>query len=241
MFNPHLSTPYPSLTSIPTSGKSSLLLLLLRLLDPIPSTSCKITIDNLPIQQIDRATLRERIIAVPQDAVFLPHGNTIKSNLDPHELATEDECVYVLETVQLDALATKQDGVCAPFTANQLSGGQKKLFNLARSILRRIVKDRTTSLGTSSHGGVLLLDEISSGVDSSTENIMYDVISKEFADYTVISVVHGLDIVSQFFDRAVVLDQGVIVESGSPLELLQTKDGWFKELVGNSRHDDAKT
>ncbi|KAI9932592.1 hypothetical protein ASPWEDRAFT_101029 [Aspergillus wentii DTO 134E9] len=211
------------------SGKSSLILLLLRLLDPIPSSSTEFTIDDLPVAQIDRSILRDRIIAVPQDPVFLPEGNTIKANLDPSNLATDDECLAVLDTVQLTTLAMQKEGLGAVLTANQLSSGQKKLFNLGRAILRRAVRDRST-LHTEKHGGILLLDEISSGVDTATEKTMHRIIANQFADYTIISVVHSLDIVPVFFDRVVVIDQGVIVESGSPGELLQTQS-WFKELL----------
>lgn len=195
----------------------------------------KITIDDIPIEQIDRATLRERIIAIPQDAVFLPDGCTIKDNLDPFHMATENECISVLAKLKLAALAPQHEDLLAPLKADQLSGGQKKLFSLARSILRRVVRSRISTLHVSTYGGVLLLDEIGSGVDTSTERLMQDVISKEFADYTVISVVHNLDLVSQFFDRVVVMDEGAIVESGTPDDLLDIQGGWFRDLVQDSR------
>lgn len=207
-------------------------------MDPIPGS--KITIDDIPIERIDRSTLRERIIAVPQDAVFLPDGSSVKDNLDPFGMANEDECISVLATLQLVTLASQHEDLLAPLNANQLSGGQKKLFSLGRSILRRVVKARTRVLDTCTNGGVLLLDEIGSGVDASTERLMQEIIAREFADYTVISVVHSLNLVSQFFDKAVVMDEGVIVESGTPADLLLIQDGWFKDLVEDSRQYRAK-
>ncbi|GMF79777.1 unnamed protein product [Aspergillus oryzae] len=192
--------------------------------------SAKLTIDDIPIQHVDRSTLRERIIGVPQDAVFLPNGNTVKDNLDPSGLATEDECLSVLSTVNLDGLANGSHGLHTPLTTNHLSGGQKKLFGLGRAILRRIIRDRATT-DTESHGGILILDEISSGVDAATERTMHEIISHQFADYTVLEVVHGLDIVPHFFDRVIVIENGSIVESGSPAELLQRPSSWFKQLL----------
>ncbi|KAJ8120690.1 hypothetical protein ONZ43_g2663 [Nemania bipapillata] len=50
------------------SGKSSLIALLLKLLDPLPGTSGNIMIDNTPVHRVDRSTLRQRIIALPQEA-----------------------------------------------------------------------------------------------------------------------------------------------------------------------------
>ncbi|KAJ9480943.1 hypothetical protein VN97_g12573 [Penicillium thymicola] len=58
------------------SGKSSLIALLLKLLNPTPDTAGNTIIDNTPLHRINRATLREQIIAVPQEAVFLPDGST---------------------------------------------------------------------------------------------------------------------------------------------------------------------
>lgn len=167
---------------------------------------------------------------MPQDAVFLPNGNTVKDNLDPSGLATEDECLSVLSTVNLDGLANGSHGLHTPLTTNHLSGGQKKLFGLGRAILRRIIRDRATT-DRESHGGILILDEISSGVDAATERTMHEIISHQFADYTVLEVVHRLDIVPHFFDRVIVIENGSIVESGSLAELLQRPSSWFKQLL----------
>jgi ATP-binding cassette subfamily C (CFTR/MRP) protein 1 len=67
-------------------------MLLLRLLDPIPSDSQGTSIDKPPLHLVDRTALRSRIIALPQDAFFLPNGNTIHANLDPYGLASAGEC-----------------------------------------------------------------------------------------------------------------------------------------------------
>ncbi|KAI9369298.1 ABC transporter type 1, transmembrane domain-containing protein [Aspergillus egyptiacus] len=211
------------------SGKSSLILVLLRLLDAIPNPSLKLTIDSTPLQQLDRSTLRSRIIGVPQDPIFLPTGTTIKENLDPWSLATDAECLSVLSTVHLHALAGPgPETLHSPLTADQLSGGQKKLFGLGRAILRRILRDKK------SHGargrGILVLDEITSGVDAATARMMHEIMTKEFSDYTVLAVVHGLEIVPEFFGQVVVIEQGAIVERGAPAELLQKSGSWFKRL-----------
>lgn len=70
------------------SGKSSLIALLLKLLDPIPETAANAIIDNIPLHRINRDTLRQRIIAVPQDPVFLPDGTSFQTNLDPCGIST---------------------------------------------------------------------------------------------------------------------------------------------------------
>jgi ATP-binding cassette subfamily C (CFTR/MRP) protein 1 len=123
-------------------GKSSTILLLLRLLDPLPYCASNMSIEGLPLHTIDRSTLRRRIIAIPQDAVFLPDGTPCKTHLDPFALATDEECQNVLETVDLWAFVSSRGGLAAGVAADTLSQGQKQLFNLARAILRRRIRAR---------------------------------------------------------------------------------------------------
>lgn len=221
------------------SGKSSIVLLLLRLLDPCASSAQGITIDDLPLDKIDRATLRQRIIAVPQDAVFLPDGTSFKTNLDPYRISTAAECQAVLETVGLWAFVDERGGLEAGMTADTLSQGQKQLFSLARAVLRRRIRARGHEAEFGSkvggHGGILLLDEVSSSVDQDTERAMQKVIRDEFEGYTIVMVSHRLEAVMGF-DRVVVMEKGEAVEEGRPGELVEREGGRFKELwmVGGS-------
>lgn len=212
------------------SGKSSLILLLLRLLDPLPSTSRNIVIDDLPLHRIDRSALRNRIIAVPQDAIFLSAGSTMQSNLDPLGVATYSECLAVLEAVQLAAFVASKGGMMGTMSAGDLSAGQKQLLSLGRAVLRRRVKARTCGAGSETDGGILLLDEVSSSVDQDTDRLMQEIIRKEFAEYTVIMVSHRLGVVRDFCDRVVVMDKGSVVETGRPGELIEQSDSRFGEL-----------
>lgn len=128
------------------SGKSSTILLLLRLLDPLPSKSSEIIIDSISLHEIDRATLRRRIIAVPQDAVFLPDGTSFKTNLDPFAAASDADCRAVLEAVDLWSFVDSRGGLSAGLAADTLSQGQKQLFSLARAILRRRIRAKDLGL-----------------------------------------------------------------------------------------------
>lgn len=67
--------------------------LLLLLLKPVPSATAIMNIDGVDIQRIDRTSLRQRIIAIPQDVAFLLTGTRAKQNLDPFGEATDEECV----------------------------------------------------------------------------------------------------------------------------------------------------
>ncbi|KAH7175419.1 P-loop containing nucleoside triphosphate hydrolase protein [Dactylonectria macrodidyma] len=210
------------------SGKSSLILLLLRLLDPLPSCDRNMEIDGTPLNRIDRTTLRKRIIAIPQDAVFLPDGSTIKANIDPFDVATAQECLDVLTVVRLASFVDDRGGLDTGMNAEDLSAGQKQLFSLGRAILRRRVRSRF--LKSEKSGGVLLLDEVSSSVDKATDRAMQEIIRQEFESYTIVMVSHRLEMVVDFFDSVVVLDKGAVVESGSPRELIETPGSRFHEL-----------
>lgn len=216
------------------SGKSSVLLLLLRILDPLPSCTDAITIDDTPLHKVDRGVLRQRLIAVPQDAVFLPDGTSFMTNLDPHGVSTEPECRAVLEAVGLWALVTERGGLAGGMTPDTLSQGQKQLFNLARAVLRRRVRARHREEvygkgAVAGDGGVLLLDEVSSSVDQDTEREMQKVIADEFTGYTIVMVSHRLDVVMGF-DRVVVMDKGEPVETGRPADLVESEGSRFREL-----------
>ncbi|KAK1973563.1 LOW QUALITY PROTEIN: ABC transporter [Colletotrichum cereale] len=239
-------------------GKSSFVLLLLRLLDPLPSDSNKIFIDGIPLRNIDRSALRQRVIALPQDPVFFPDGMSIRTNLDPFEAATEAECQAALEVVQLWKYTCDKGGLDAPFRSDVLSEGQKQLFSLARAVLRRRVRtqkllaaagnvcinfaesaagnsdlellSKTESPQISQHcGGIIILDEFSSSVDTKTEQLMQKILLSEFEHYTVIMVSHRLDIAMEF-DKVMVLNRGQLVEMGVPRELMEQDDSWFKHL-----------
>ncbi|CAK7206573.1 hypothetical protein SEUCBS139899_009369 [Sporothrix eucalyptigena] len=218
------------------SGKSSFILLLLRLLDPYSAedgdasgsddaAQNQIFIDDLSLHTIDRATLRERVIAVPQDAVFLPDGSSFRDNLDPFKSADAAMCQAALETVELWPFVQERGGLDAGLSADTLSQGQKQLFSLGRAILRRRV--RALAGGES---GVLLLDEVSSSVDQDTDRAMQTVIRDEFTGYTVIMVSHRLDMVLATCDTVMVLEKGRMVETGVPSELVEVEGTRFREL-----------
>lgn len=181
----------------------------------------------MPLYRIDRAVLRQRIIAVPQEAVFLPDGSSFELNLDPFAVSSDLECKLVLETVGLWSFVTERGGLSAGMSPDTLSQGQKQLFSLARAVLRRRIRSRSIAKGQVR--GILFLDEISSSVDVDTDRAMHECIKSEFEGYTIVMVSHRLDMVMDF-DRVVVMDRGAVVEAGAPRALIETEGSRFKEL-----------
>ncbi|ETS77081.1 hypothetical protein PFICI_10955 [Pestalotiopsis fici W106-1] len=222
------------------SGKSSLVALLLKLLDSVPETADEaIIIDQTPLRRVDRGALRQRLIAVPQEAVFLPDGSTFRRNLDPSDSAASssaEACRDVLVAVGMWDFVRDRGGLDAGMSPGTLSAGQRQLLSLGRALLRRRVRAAQGlglglgSSGGGSEGGVLLLDEVSSSVDHHTEKVMQDIIRTEFQAYTVVAVSHRLDMIMDF-DRVVVMDTGEIVEVGNPMVLAGEEGTRFGDLV----------
>ncbi|TGJ82777.1 hypothetical protein E0Z10_g5987 [Xylaria hypoxylon] len=201
------------------SGKSSFIALLLKLLSPLATTPNGVQIDSISLARLDRITLRQRIIAIPQEAVFLPDGSTFLTNLDPSQVAAMEDAQSVLQVVGIWGFIAERGGLEAGMAGSTFIQGQRQLFSLARAVLRRRIRARSLGPGgCGSEGGILLLDEVSSSVDRDTEKKMQEVIREEFRNYTIIAVSHRLDMIMDF-DRVVVMDKGQIVEMGNPAQL----------------------
>ncbi|EEY22275.1 canalicular multispecific organic anion transporter 2 [Verticillium alfalfae VaMs.102] len=193
-----------------------------------------ITIDGISLKTVDRDVLRRRVIAVSQDPVFLPpcSCSTLRSNLDPFGEAPEHDILASLKLLGLEFLM-KDEGSSdptsetweLPFSHGSLSQGHKQLFSLARAVVRLRIRQRSGACG-----GLLILDEVSSSVDSQTDEKMLRIIQQEFAGYTVIMIAHRLDL-AMTCDQVLVMEEGRVCESGQPSELSSREGGKFKMLM----------
>ncbi|KAG7415108.1 ABC transporter atnG [Fusarium oxysporum f. sp. rapae] len=187
------------------SGKSSIFLALLRLLD---STSGSIIIDGISLSSVPRETIRSRLITLTQDQFVLP--GTVRHNVDPLGIYSDVEIKEALRLVELYDSIERHGGLDASFDQDTLSHGQKQLFFLARAVLRK-------------NDG-----RISHSVDQKTEETIKAVIESEFKDHTIVFITHRLDTIIDF-DRVIVMDKGCVVELGEPKSLLAS-DSKFKAL-----------
>lgn len=192
--------------------------MLLRILDPTPGNSSSITIDGLELRRITRQTVRDRVIAVSQDMMFLAGEETYKSLLDPVNSLTEEECQAALAEVGLDHVASAAGGFHMPIAKDSLSHGQRHLLSLAVAVARAWARQKTLvgKVGQVTAQrplrGIVIFDEMTSSVDTETENKMHSVISRVFCHYTVISITHKLESPSEY-DAVYVVSQGKIVKS----------------------------
>ena len=140
-----MSNPRSYTQLIAFSGKSSLFLALLRLLD---ASSGSITIDGISLSSLPRDTIRSRLITLTQDQFVLP--GTVRHNVDPRDIYSEVDINEAIRLVGLSDAIEQHGGLDASFDDDMLSHGQKQLFFLARAVLRK------------HEGRVVLLDEVTS-------------------------------------------------------------------------------
>ncbi|RAK99825.1 P-loop containing nucleoside triphosphate hydrolase protein [Aspergillus ibericus CBS 121593] len=195
------------------SGKSSLILLLFRLLD---ATSGSVVIDETNLREIPCDILRSRLTVIPQDPFILP--GTLRFNLDASGQFSDDAMLSALATVGLgeDPSTGRPYSLDLPVSDATFSRGQCQLLSLARALLRQ------------SQTKILVLDEISGNVDIATERLMFQIIRDQFRHATVIAVTHRLRCIRDF-DKILIMQDGCVVETGGPAELLG-RPSLFKQL-----------
>lgn len=191
------------------SGKSSLVLALLRMIDLTEGT---IVIDGIDISTVPRDLIRSKFVTVSQDVLSLP--GTVRINADPFGQASDEQIIAALEQVELWKTISTRGGLDAIMDSGLFSHGQLQLFSFARAMLQ--------------DGSILILDEPTSSVDANTDELIQRLIRERFSSYTVIMIAHRLRSVLDF-DKVLVLDGGKLVEFDSPTALL-AKASIFRSL-----------
>ena len=202
------------------SGKSSLTLSLFRIVEAFNG---KIIIDGENISEIPLKKLRRSISIVPQEP-FLLEG-TLKTNLDPLNVYSEEELNEVLNNVKLYEMLEHDNingknvikGINTEIKeyGNNLSFGCRQLLCVARAILRK--------------SKIIILDEATSSVDQKTEDIISGAVDTMFKESTVITIAHRINTVKKC-DRIIVMNAGQVVETGKPDELIANPDSQFYSL-----------
>ncbi|KAI5953221.1 hypothetical protein KGF54_002592 [Candida jiufengensis] len=203
------------------AGKSSLTLALFRIIE---STNGCIIMDSIKANEIGLYDLRNNLNIIPQDSNCLE--GTIRENLDPLNEHSDEELWEVLKLSQLKEfvsnLTTKTNeiensGLNAMIyeSGSNLSSGQKQLLSLSRALLKKTQ--------------ILVLDEATSSIDTTTDSLIQKTIRKEFNDKTIITIAHRLNTILDS-DKILVLDQGKVMEFDSPKNLLNDEKSMFYSL-----------
>ena len=199
------------------SGKSSIVLSLSRIIE---AYSGKIEIDGIDISDINLDDLRQSITIVPQDS-FLIEG-TLRENLDPMDIYTDDEIIKFLDEFSLFKQIednNKRLDIEIKENGSNLSIGEKQLICFVRAALKK--------------SKVIILDEATSSMDVQTEKIIQNNINEHLKDCTIIMIAHHIQMVSAC-QRIIVIDKGEIIECDSYEKLMNDKKSKFYELYSES-------
>ncbi len=198
------------------SGKTSLLNLLPRFYDP---TGGRVLVGGVDTRDVPIAELRNSVALVTQRPVLF--SVPLRDNLTAgREDADWDEVLAACAAAGVDAFADElpdgYDTLIGERGVN-LSGGQRQRVALARALVTR--------------ARVIVLDDPLSSVDTLTERRLVKRLRPALQGRTVLAATQRLSTV-ELADRAVVLIDGRIAESGTPAELLRA-GGAFAELFGD--------
>ncbi|KAJ7433880.1 P-loop containing nucleoside triphosphate hydrolase protein [Mycena galericulata] len=197
------------------SGKSSLILAIFRGLNQSLMAG-QILVNGVDTQTIPLETLRESLSLVAQSPVIW--YASVRENLDPQNVRTDQDIWATLNQVGIKSvildLPHKLETMLE--AEGSLSSGQRQLLCIARVLLR--------------NRKFVILDEASSSLDQETDKKIGEIIRSELADCTVIAIAHRIDTIIDF-DLILVMEDGMLVETGPPMQLLSRSDSRFSRLA----------
>lgn len=195
------------------SGKTTFVNLILRFYSV---DSGKISIDGQDIKNVTLESLREQIALIPQDLLLF--HRTLMENIRYGRLDASDEEVieYAKRAHCHDFIMKLNDGYHSMVGERgvKLSGGQRQRIAIARAMLK--------------NAPILILDEATSSLDSATESLIQESLSRLMKGKTSVVIAHRLSTLFNM-DRILVFNAGRIVEDGIHSELIQ-RNSHYKAL-----------
>ncbi|MBZ9632627.1 ABC transporter ATP-binding protein/permease [Salegentibacter sp. LM13S] len=196
------------------AGKSTVINLLNRFYE---INSGQILVDGIDIKDITLESLRSEIAVVLQN-VFL-FADTILSNINLNDPdITEEEVINAAKQIGIHEFINTLPNAYhynVKERGAMLSSGQRQLISFLRAYM--------------SNPSILVLDEATSSVDTYSEILIQEATDKITKGRTSIVIAHRLATIKKA-DKIMVMDAGKIVEIGTHSELLQKKDGYYKNL-----------
>ncbi|KAG5497592.1 hypothetical protein JKF63_03857 [Porcisia hertigi] len=203
------------------SGKSTLLLAFLRLVEVCGG---RMLVCGRDARDYGVRELRQLFSMIPQDPLLF--DGTVRSNVDPFGHCDDADVWCALRQVGMEERvrdgAGGLDGRVQEGGANY-SVGQRQLLCLARALLKR-------------GSAFLLMDEATANVDPALDRQIQRTVQHVFRNYTVVTIAHRLHTVAAY-DAILVMDQGRVLEFGSPRELVEREGSAFSELVKSLGRD----
>ena len=195
-------------------GKSTLMDLIPRFMDV---KSGSITFDGLDLRDLELQSLRNQIGVVNQEAILF--NDTIFNNIAFGLQNVSSEMVEKAARIANahDFIMATEEGYQTVIgdRGSRLSGGQRQRLCIARAVLK--------------NPPILLLDEATSALDTESEKLVQDALNQLMVNRTTLVIAHRLSTI-QHADLIVVMENGVLVESGNHQTLIQ-KGGLYKKLI----------
>ena len=160
--------------------------------------------------------LRSRIGIIPQDPVMF--AATVRFNLDPLNIHTDEEIWAVLEKVDMKKVIQSLPDMLEDKVSeggDNFSAGQRQLICIARALLR--------------NPRILVLDEATASIDNETDTLIQTMIRSSFTNSTLLTIAHRLHTIIDA-DKIMVMDNGQVAEMDTPTNLLKLENGIFKGL-----------
>ncbi|TMR10014.1 ABC transporter ATP-binding protein [Nonomuraea turkmeniaca] len=204
------------------SGKSTLVQLLVRLVDP---DAGQVLLDGVDLRELAYGGVAQSVALVPQQTFLF--DDTVRGNIALGQESADEDVWDALRLAQADGFVARlSDGLGARVGERgaTLSGGQRQRLALARAIVRR--------------PRVLVLDDATSSVDPQVEaRILYGL--RDAAETsTVVVVAYRLATIA-LADEVVYLDHGRVVDRGTHEELLARCQG-YRNLVTAYEREEAE-
>ncbi len=203
------------------SGKSTLINLLLRYYDHYEG---QITVGGVDIRDIDMHYYRSSIGYVQQEPQMF--HDTIYNNIAYGDSSfSADEIINAADIANAHEFIVRQpDGYDSVLGERGvgLSGGERQRISIARAMLR--------------NPKILVFDEATASVDSETEHLIQEAIETLISGRTTLMIAHRLSTLSKA-NKIVVVDNGEIIECGTPEELLAMKGKYYKLVEIQSMSD----
>lgn len=188
------------------SGKSTLMKMLPRLFDV---NSGRVLVDGIDVKDYDVAHLRQSIGFAPQKATLF--SKTISENIHyGDETASNEQIWQALDAASATEFVKRLEGELDYHVtqgATNLSGGQKQRLAMARAFVRK--------------PAILVLDDVTSAVDSISERKIQAAIRARFEDSTKFIVSSKISSIKEA-NQILVLDDGAVIGCGTHEELLAT-------------------
>ena len=197
------------------AGKTTLINLLMRFYDPV---SGDILINNIPYQNIKKASLRNNIGMVLQDTWIF--SGTILDNIRYlKQDASEEEVKEAAKKAHADIfIDTLPDGYLTKVNNRQgLSEGQRQMIAIARVMLL--------------NPHMVILDEATSNIDTRSEKLITDAFDQMMKEKTSIVIAHRLSTIEKA-DTIIVMKDGAVIEVGSHQKLMNKK-GFYYSLYSS--------